>query len=151
MSLERDYNGDRNVDYRETSTYNANGNLLSIEKDTDADGNVDSKETYTYDVNGNRLSYDIDRDADGRVNYREIYTYDANGNRLSAVRGISGTPYYVTSTYDANEIIQTRTTLENNSGSKTLEKYDSFGNKIFVRSKSPSGYIRIETTTWKGF
>ena len=114
----------------------------------------DRKETYTYDTNGNRLSYEIDDNADGNVDYRKISTYDANGNRLSHEMdrdGDGNIDNKVTYTYDANGIIQTRTTLENNSGSKTLEKYDSFGNKISERMESLTQPTSIETTTWKGF
>ena len=66
---------DGTVDYRQTLTYDANGNLLTDEEDFGADGTVSERRTYTYDANGNLLTEEWDRRADGTVDGRYTYTY----------------------------------------------------------------------------
>jgi uncharacterized protein RhaS with RHS repeats len=67
------------VNYRQTSTYDANGNRTQVERDDNADGMVDFRTTYPYDANGNLIKVEQDPDGDGpgTVNYRETYTSTA--------------------------------------------------------------------------
>jgi hypothetical protein len=73
--------------YRETDTYDANGNMLSWleEQWTNGQWVNSSRGTYTYDANGKLTSSLSEQWMNGQWvgQYRETYTYDANGNTLS--------------------------------------------------------------------
>jgi len=77
-----DYNGDSEIDYIYTYTYDdINGNILTESYDNNADGTADYIYTYTYDDNDNILTKSYSRG--NTVQQIDIYTYDNNGNLLT--------------------------------------------------------------------
>ncbi len=77
-----------------TNTYDQRGNLLTdvVEYDYDGDGNIDFRDsqTYTYDQRGNLLTgvVENDYDADGTIDFRQEILYEyLNGSEY--VIGVS--------------------------------------------------------------
>ncbi|HAM50579.1 MAG TPA: hypothetical protein DCP92_07725 [Nitrospiraceae bacterium] len=101
-----------------TSTYDANGNLLSK---TDAKGNTT---TYTYDSNGNMLTM---TDA---LNNTTTYTYNQYGQMTSATDPQGNLTVY---NFDSSGNLLSVT---DPSGAKTIYQYDQRGNVVSTTSAS---------------
>lgn len=158
--LDRDGDGEIDLETSAIFTYDENGKRtnISVQTDRDQDGEADTitEQSYTYDENGNGLTEtrETDTDVDGTVDLilSFTYTYDSRGNRLSFVSGserpepvsdfitvtsYTNRTYY---TYDENDNLITETrerievgTEEVEPTQSTTRTYDQNGLLLTVR------------------
>lgn len=65
-----DWDADGTPNHIQTSTYDADGNLLVREVDTDADGTPNRRNTFAYDADGRQILVEFDQNGDGTVDER---------------------------------------------------------------------------------
>lgn len=86
------------------NTYDEQGNLLQTVTDSDNDGEIDRIRTFSYDAAGNQIRSTSDFNADGVADTTFVSTYDEAGNLLSSASDFNGTGVlqdFFLYTYDA--------------------------------------------------
>ncbi len=102
-SLERDIEGDGNIDKKISYSYNKNANLSKEECDLHADGSLDEIKIYSYD-NKKRLSkLEIDFLGDESIDETTTYSYNNSGDLSIVETTILSSGLVTTTTYSYNK------------------------------------------------
>lgn len=109
-TFRRVVDGDLTVQYIDSFTHDANGDMLTW-RSTDAEGVTRDVLNFAHDDNGNVLELAIDEGGDGSVERSTSYSFDANGYPLTRTMDTNGdgaANEVMTSTYNARGDLLTR-------------------------------------------